>query len=270
MVEPSACVALKAEHWLVVSDVALAGSILEAELVLGDCHHGGLVPAGALGGGRSRTGGVAALCLVDHVGLLGHNSHSTGLVPAAAGWVFLRGGVGLFALYRVRHVALLGHHLAELVLGHSDDRVSTVAGALRVFLRRGVGLFARRISDFGTRAIGGHEAVLVLGDSSRSTGLVPAGAGSGFLRGGVGLGTGSGVENVASAALNKAELVLGALSCFTGTGSGFLDRGVGLDAGRITLVVRDADLADSAARDAPTGAWGVDLFTVCARVRCAA
>merc|ERR1719478_1354917 len=102
MVEPSACVALKAEHWLVVSDVALAGSILEAELVLGDCHHGGLVPAGALGGGRSRTGGVAALCLVDHVALL----------------------------------------------GHSDDRVSTVAGALRVFRRRGVGLFARRISDF--------------------------------------------------------------------------------------------------------------------------
>merc|ERR1719478_396965 len=233
MVEPSACVALKAEHWLVVSDVALAGSILEAELVLGDCHHGGLVPAGALGGGRSRTGGVAALCLVDHV-------------------------------------ALLGHYAAELVLGHSDDRVSTVAGALRVFRRRGVGLFARRISDFGTRAIGGHEAVLVLGDSSHSTGLVPAGAGSGFLRGGVGLGTGSGVENVASAALNKAELVLGALSCFTGTGSGFLGRGVGLDAGRITLVVRDADLADSAARDAPTGAWGVDLFTVCARVRCAA
>merc|ERR1719478_739411 len=233
MVEPSACVALKAEHWLVVSDVALAGSILEAELVLGDCHHGGLVPAGALGGGRSRTGGVAALCLVDHV-------------------------------------ALLGHYAAELVLGHSDDRVSTVAGALRVFLRRGVGLFARRISDFGTRAIGGHEAVLVLGDSSDGTGLVPAGAGSGFLRGGVGLGTGSGVENVASAALNKAELVLGALSCFTGTGSGFLDRGVGLGAGRITLVVRDADLADSAARDAPTGAWGVDLFTVCARVRCAA
>merc|ERR1719478_296082 len=150
MVEPSACVALKAEHWLVVSDVALAGSILEAELVLGDCHHGGLVPAGALGGGRSRTGGVAALCLVDHV-------------------------------------ALLGHYAAELVLGHSDDRVSTVAGALRVFRRRGVGLFARRISDFGTRAIGGHEAVLVLGDSSHSTGLVPAAAGWVFLRGGVGL-----------------------------------------------------------------------------------
>merc|ERR1719478_814160 len=193
MVEPSACVALKAEHWLVVSDVALAGSILEAELVLGDCHHGGLVPAGALGGGRSRTGGVAALCLVDHVALLGHYAaelvlgHSGDQVSTVAGALrvfrrrgvglfarrisdfgtraiggheavlFLGGGVGLFALYRVRHVALLGHHLAELVLGHSDDRVSTVAGALRVFCRRGVGLFARRISDFGTRAIGGHE-----------------------------------------------------------------------------------------------------------------
>merc|ERR1719478_881030 len=202
MVEPSACVALKAEHWLVVSDVALAGSILEAELVLGDCHHGGLVPAGALGGGRSRTGGVAALCLVDHV-------------------------------------ALLGHHLAELVLGNSDDRVSTVAGALRVFRRRGVGLFARRISDFGTRAIGGLPAVLVLGDRNKGTSLVPAGAPScDIVFTTVDLGALCRVDRVALLGHYAAELVLGhsgdRVSTVAGALRVFLRRGVGLFARRIS------------------------------------